>query len=178
MMGKKRSGFTLIELIIVIFLMLLIYSLVFTYYKKEQKRPQPLAPSNLKETLLRSIPSGEYATFLCTHECQTCYLRTGDKNRFVPYSDALDLEGTESYAVDGEEELSLLEYGKFNGEDVCLKIDFYPNKSSTQIVLKNPGGIYFLPAFFGKTRKVDTLEEAQAMWLENTNLVSDEGDYY
>jgi prepilin-type N-terminal cleavage/methylation domain-containing protein len=177
-MMRQRDGFSLIELIIVIFLMLLIYSLVFTYYQKKESGPQPLSPVNLKKVLRKTIPSGKYATFICTRSCEACYLRTGATNSFTHYDEEISLKKTEAYVMDQDESLSLQESGKFKGDDICLKIDFYPNGSSTQIVLKTPQNIYFLPAYFGNTQKVDTLEEAQELWLKNDTMASDRGDYY
>jgi prepilin-type N-terminal cleavage/methylation domain-containing protein len=177
-MMRNRSGFSLIELIIVIFLILLVYSLVFTHYQKEESGPQALSPSNFKEVMLKTIPSGKHATFICTHKCEMCYLRIGKENTFSLYDGKTDLKGSEMYVMDQDERLTLNEYGKFNGDDVCLKIDFYPNRSNTQMVLKSPQSVYFLPAYFGKIQKVSTLDEAQDLWLRNTGLVSDPGDYY
>lgn len=177
-MMRQRDGFSLIELIIVIFLMLLVYALVFTYYQKKESGVKPLSPANLKKELHKLIPSDKYATFICTRSCEACYLRIGETNSFTPYEEEISLKQTEAYTLDQDETLSLQEYGRFKGDDVCLKIDFYPNGSSTQIVLKTPQKSYFLPAYFGKTQQVDTLEEAQQLWLKNDTMVSDPGDYY
>jgi hypothetical protein len=57
-------------------------------------------------------------------------------------------------------------------------MDFYNNGSSTQIILKNDKGSYFLPAFFGEPQLFSSPEEAKEYWLRNHVLVSDSGAFY
>jgi len=90
----------------------------------------------------------------------------------------IDLKGVEAYTLDERESLSPLEYGRYQDQKICLRLDFYKNGSSTQIILKNREGVYFLPAFFGTPQKVDTLEEAKELWLKNSTLASNSGDFY
>jgi len=175
---QQRKGFTLIELIIVIFLILLIYSLVFTHYQKEQTKPPALTPLNLKETLYQTLPHGEHVTFLCIHKCRECYWKPDDAATYKRYTSRLNIKDSEVYVLDGEETLSKAQYGRFKDSEVCLMLEFFPNQSSTQIVLKNSEGTYFLPAYFGKPQKFNSLADAQAYWLANTRLISNSGDFY
>ena len=57
-------------------------------------------------------------------------------------------------------------------------MDFYNNGSSTQIILKNDKGSYFLPAFFGEPQEFASPEEAKEYWLRNSTAVSDSGEFY
>ena len=57
-------------------------------------------------------------------------------------------------------------------------IQFYSNQSSTQIILKQNDDVYFLPAFFGKAQKVESLDDAKELWLKDNPLVSNHGDFY
>jgi hypothetical protein len=57
-------------------------------------------------------------------------------------------------------------------------MDFYNNGSSTQIILENEKGAYFLPAFFGEAKQFDSPEDAKDYWLERSHLVSSSGEYY
>jgi hypothetical protein len=80
--------------------------------------------------------------------------------------------------MDQYESLSRIDYGRYQDKKICLIMDFYNNGSSTQIVLKNERGTYFLPAFFGEPQQFSSLQEAKEYWLENSALVSDSGDFY
>jgi hypothetical protein len=105
-------------------------------------------------------------------------LRNGVNSAFESYESNIDLKDTQVYTLDSRDSLLQLEYGRYEDHKICLILDFYKNGSATQIILKNDKGVYFLPAFFGKAQKVDSLEEAQNLWLKHSDLVSNSGDFY
>jgi prepilin-type N-terminal cleavage/methylation domain-containing protein len=177
-MPQLRKGFTLLELMIVVFLIVMIYALVFTYFSEEEKRPEALTPLTLKSALVEAGMINGHTTLLCTDECRRCYLRQGINGSFELYENRIDLQDAELYLLDADRELSLAEYGRYNDKKICLKLDFYPNGSSTKAVLKTPAGIFYLPAYFGKPREINSLEEAKELWLKDTELVSHTGDFY
>lgn len=177
-MPQLRKGFTLLELMIVIFLIVMIYALVFSYFSKEEKKPEALTPLTLKNALFDAGMISGHTTLLCTDKCRICYLRQGIPGSFEPYENGIDLQQAELYLLDADRELSLAEYGRYEDKKISLKLDFYPNGSSTKAVLKTPKGIFYLPAYFGKPREVDSLEEAKELWLKDTELVSNTGDFY
>lgn len=177
-MKRARAGFTLIELLIVIALILMVYTLVFTYFQKQEEKPQLLSPLTLKSSLLDSGQLIDHTTFLCINKCTTCYIKQGSNSPFKLYEAKLNLKDTAAYALDAYENLSEIEYGRFDDEEICLKLDFYPNGSSTKVILKHPDGVYYLPSFFGKPQQFDSLDDAKEYWQANTTLVSNTGDFY
>ncbi|MGC9350936.1 MAG: type II secretion system protein [Sulfurovum sp.] len=177
-MQTFRKGFTLIELMIVIFLIVMIYALVFTYFSEEEAKPDALTPLTLKSSLSDAGLLNGQTTLLCIDKCKTCYLRQGIESDFEPYENGVNLQDTEVYLLDGYNDLSPAEYGRYNDKKVCLKLDFYPNGSSTKAVLDTPEGVFYLPSYFGKPQKVDSLDAAKTLWLQDTQLVSGRGDFY
>ena len=97
---------------------------------------------------------------------------------FQPYEHGIDLKGTKAYTLDARDSLLQLEYGRYQDQKICLTLDFYKNGSSTQIILENESGVYFLPSFFGTPQEVDSLDEAKDLWLKNSDLASNSGDFY
>lgn len=97
---------------------------------------------------------------------------------FEVYENGIDLTDTQAYTLNNRNDLVDLEYGRYKDDKICLLIDFYPNGSSTQIILKQKDKAYFLPAFFGEPKEVKTIEEAKDLWLKNNALLSDKGDFY
>jgi len=177
-MKGSRGGFTLIELIIVVLLILTVYSLVFTYVKKNGGNPQALSALTLKSSLIDSGQMIGHTTFLCINRCTSCYIRHGINEAFTLYNGPIHLKDTIAYTLDASDSISKMEYGRYEDQPICLKLDFYPNGSSTKVILENPDGVYYLPSFFGNPQQVNTLEEATSLWLENTTLLSHIGDYY
>jgi hypothetical protein len=57
-------------------------------------------------------------------------------------------------------------------------MNFYPNGSSTQIILENENGAYFLPAYLAEPKVFESPEDARDYWLKYSELVSDNGEFY
>ena len=173
-----RYAFSLLELLIVIMIVSLVYFLGFSGVEKEINRPKALTPLNLKSTITHSkLFSGE-ATLLCINQCKNCYLRENLNMPFEAYDNKIDLLGTKAYTLNAYNELTELEPGRYQDQKIYLEMHFYKNGSSTQLILENQHGIYFLPAFFGEPQKIDSLEEAKRLWLSDSKAVMNRGDFY
>lgn len=173
-----RKGFSLIELLIVIMLISIVYYVGLDGVEMTKSKPKALTPLNLKENILSSELFESQATLLCISACKICYLRRGITSAFTEYTSAIDLHDVTAYTIDANDNLSEIEYQRFKDEKICLKMDFYPNGSSTQIILKQDKKSYFLPAFFGTPQAFDSPEEAQDYWLRYSRTLSDNGAFY
>lgn len=173
-----RKGFTLIELLIVIVIVSLVYFLGFEAIELDTKKPKALTPLNLKENIVSSDLFQQEATLICTDKCRTCYLRRGVSSAFEAYQSPIDLTEIKAYTIDQRDSLVRIEYGRYQDKQICLLMDFYPNGSSTQIILGNDMGSYFLPSFFGEPQTFDSPEEAKDYWLRNSRSVSDNGEFF
>jgi len=176
--SPHKKGFTLVELLIVVLLVSLIYFLGFSNIKLAKKEPKALSPLNLKETISASKNFTGQLSLLCVNKCKTCLLRHDISSGYQPYSHGIDLTDIKAYTIDSRNSLMQIEYERYDDKKVCLRMDFYPNGSSTQIILENKEGAYFLPAYFEKAKKFASVEDAKDYWLENTQLVSDGGEFY
>ncbi len=173
-----RKGFSLVELLIVILIISIVYFLGFDSIEVPDNKPKALTPLNLKSNIMKSKQFHGEATLLCVDKCQTCYLRKGINAAFTAYSDGIDLKNTQAYTLDNDDSLQEIEYGRYKDKKICLAIDFHRNGSSTQIILENESGVYFLPSFFKEAQKVESLDEAQELWTKDSKLVSNSGDFY
>ncbi len=173
-----QKAFSLLELIIVVVLIGILFGIGASNFKIAKAQPKALTPLNLKETIVKSAFFNGQATLMCTDKCKKCYLRQGLSSAFEPYENKIDLTGIKAYTIDARNTLRELEYERFNDEKICLVMDFYNNGSSTQIILENDTGAYFLPAFFGKPKRFDSPEDAKSYWLERSKAVANAGEYY
>jgi prepilin-type N-terminal cleavage/methylation domain-containing protein len=175
---KMHKGFSLIELLIVIIIISLVYFLGFSGMEKSTTKAKALTPLNLKSTVLKSELFQGKATLLCINKCRSCYIRKDINSPFKAYEEGINLKNIEAYTLDMRDSLERIDYGRYQDEKICLILNFYTNGSSTQIILKNKEAVYFLPAFFEEPQKVDSLEEAKGVWIKNSQLVSNSGDFY
>jgi len=175
---SSRSAFSLLELLVVIVIISIVYFLGFTGIEKEEKKPRALTALNLKSSIENSALFTGEGTLICIDQCKSCYFRNDITTPFEAYENKIDLAGTKVYTLDTQESLLQLEEGRYQDKKICLEMHFYRNGSSTQLILENRHGIYFLPAFFGEAQKVDSLEEAKELWLKNSRLAAGSGDFY
>jgi prepilin-type N-terminal cleavage/methylation domain-containing protein len=173
-----HKGFTLIELLIVVLLVSMVYLIGFSTIKLNKKKPKALTPSNLKHNIVSSQNFNGQTTLLCINDCKTCLLRRDISSPYQPYANNIDLTGIKAYSVDARNTLVRIEYERYNDKKVCLKMNFYPNGSSTQIILENEEGSYFLPSYLAKPKVFESPEDAKDYWLEHSQLVSDNGEFY
>ena len=143
-----------------------------------KKKPKALTPLNLKSNILSSELFNGQATLLCINQCRSCYLRTDVSSEFQEYTSPIDLKNIQAYTIDKYDALKRIEYGRYQDKKICLIMDFHHNGSSTQIILKNDLGSYFLPAFFGEPQAFASPEEAKEYWLRNSAAVSDSGEFH
>jgi len=176
--SNTRSAFSLLELLVVILIISIVYFLGFSGVDKSENKPKALTPLNLKTTIMHSALFSGEATLVCINKCSNCYLRQDISSPFEEYENKIDLAGTKVYTLDSQETLLEMTDKRYQDQKICLEMHFYKNGSSTQLILENNHGIYFLPAFFGEAKKVDTLIEAKDLWLKNNRLVANSGDFY
>jgi len=173
-----RRAFSLMELLIVIFIISLVYYLGFSGVELGKQKPKALTPMNLKENIVNSNLFSSHATLMCINKCKQCYMRKSISSSFEAYENKINLSDIKAYTLDATDSLIQIEYERYNDKKICLVMDFYANGSSTQIILEDEESSYFLPAFFGKAKKFDSPEDAKEYWLEKSQLVSNSGDFY
>ena len=175
---SSRKAFSLLELLLVIFIVSLVYFLGFSGFEKEKKRMPMLTPLKLKAEVMQSPLFRGEGTLICIDGCRSCYFREDITSPFEAYKGKTKLSHLKVYTLDRNDALTQIEYGRYQDQKICLQVDFYPNGSSTPLILQDDEGVYFLPAFFGEPKKVASLEEAKALWLKNNDLLQHQGDYY
>jgi prepilin-type N-terminal cleavage/methylation domain-containing protein len=173
-----NKGFSLLELLIVILIVSMVYVLGFRGLEVGETKPKALTPLNLKTNIISSELFRGEGTLLCVNQCRSCYFRSDISSPFEEYTSPIDLTNIQAYSLDRYDALVPIEYGRYQDQKICLIMDFFKNGSSTQIILKNEEGSYFLPAFFGEPQRFATPEEAKEYWLSNTALASDSGAFY
>ena len=173
-----RKGFSLLELLLVIFIISLVYFLGFEGFDKPKASDTPLTIENLKSNLVQSGKVTQGGIFLCTGQCDSCYYKNASDTTFKPYEGKIALTGTEAYFFNAQNALQKAEFGRFQDQKICLIIQFYPNGSSSRLILKNDKAVYLLPSYLGTAHTFKSLDEAQHFLTENTKTHLRNGDFY
>ena len=171
----SRKAFSLLELIIVVMIISISYMLVFSSMQKESKAPKALTPLNLKSSLLDSNLTG-IKEFICVNNFKECFIY--QNGVAIPYVNKISLKDISVYKIDEEDNSHKVDYGRYNDNKISLRFSIYSNNSSTQMIIKQNKNFFYLPTYFGEVKKVSSLDEAKKLWIENTELVSNSGDFY
>jgi prepilin-type N-terminal cleavage/methylation domain-containing protein len=178
-MPKLTKAFTLMELLIVIFIVALVYFLGFGAISWSSQKNTQLTPLTLKNTIQKSSFFKGEGKLICLDNCKSCYFQSDIKAPLIKIENKIELGSDISiYQLDKDDTLSKRDFGRFDDKKVCLIMDFYKNGSSTQMVIENSKGIYFLSAFFNTSTKVDTLSDAKRLWLRYNKHLQNLGDFY
>jgi hypothetical protein len=152
--------------------------LVFSEAVKETKREGKLDPLTLPSTLKSAFPYSEDIEFFCIKESRDCYIAKGAE--ILPFKGNINLgSNLEVYKVDKSDQLVQVEnFGRVQDEKITFRYTLYENGSTTQIILSNDEGVYYLPSYFGEPKKVDDLDSAKKLWLKDDFNLRDSGNFY
>ena len=177
-MPTNQKAFTLIELIIVVMIISLVGFLVFSEVVKQTKKPEKLEPLTLPSTLKRLFPIAEDIEFFCIQESTDCYIAKGAD--IIPYEGAVAFgKNLKVFVVDRDNQLVHLEdFGRIKDQKITLRYTLYANRSTSQMILSNDAGVYYLPTYFGEPKEVEDLGTAKELWIKEEYNLRDSGNYY
>jgi len=169
---RSHTGFSLIELLIVIALISLFGFMVFGSMKKSAIKKEPYGIKNLKKV----FKTASDAELLCIDKCTKCFIRTpGDTALQEVESELTELQ---AYIVDKDDNPQKIDFGRMDDHPICLRFRYYANGSTTQIILESEDKYFYFPSYFGKISIHTSIEEAADKWVENTKLLTSQGNYY
>ena len=173
-----KRGFSLFELIIVVMIVSLISFLTFSSAVKEEQKIEPLDPSTLPSTLRESFKGQGDVELYCINKCEECYVIQG--GNISPYDGGISFgKDVEIHLLDDDNHfVEMDDLGRIKDKKVCLRYHLYANGSTTQMVIVNNQGIYFLPSYFGKAKKVADMQEAKELWVKENYSLRDSGSFY
>ncbi|HIP51861.1 MAG TPA: type II secretion system protein [Campylobacterales bacterium] len=173
-----HKGFSLLELIVVVLIVSLIGFLVFSSAIKQQQKVKILDPTTLPSTLRESFKGQGDIELFCIKKCEECYIIQG--GNISPYDGGISFgQDVETHLLDDDNHfVEIDDLGRVKDKKVCLRYHLYANGSTTQMVIVNNQGIYFLPSYFGKAQKVADMEEAKELWVKEDYSLKDSGSFY
>lgn len=175
---KNSKAFTLLELIVVIFIITLVGAMMFSSLRKEEKKVKVLDSSTLPSEFRKTFKGQGDVELFCIKKCTECYIV--QHNQIIAYDGGIQFgKDLEIHKLDDDNQfVKIDELGRVKDKKICLRYHLYANGSTTQMVIKNDSGIYYLPSFFGKAKKVVDMDEAKELWIKENYNLRDSGSFY
>lgn len=176
---KFSRAFTLIELIIVIFLITLVGAMIFSSaIHDEQNEKKVLDPSTLPATFRKAFKDQGDVELFCINKFQECFVL--QNGQISSYDEGVHFgEGVKVYKLNDDNHFEKLDdLGRVKDKKVCFRYHLYSNGSTTQLVIQNNKGIFYLPSFFGDAQKVGSLDDAKELWIKPEYNLKDSGSFY
>jgi len=176
---RQHLAFTLIELIIVILIISLVGFMVFAEVKKQEEKADKVSPLSLPSALRKAFGNyREEIEFFCIHKSKECYIARGAE--ILPYEGLVKLGNeVEIYQLDRHDQMIQVdELGRIKDTKITFRYQLHANGSTSPMVIANSEGIYYLPSYFGKPQKVESLDEAKTLWIKPQYDLTDKGNYY
>jgi len=158
-----KKAFSLIELMIVIVIIGVVYTLVITKLQSVGEEKMTPSLSNLKEYLISLSRDAQSVRLLCLDDCSTCEV----------YADGVKIKEIESFFDDTIETyrydflqgaMPVKEAVFFNEEDVqesvCFSFSVDKNLVADQVIVVYKNRAYDYTTYFTQTPVYDYLEEA------------------
>jgi len=167
---EKRASFTLFELILVIVIIGIVYTLFIQNIEKLQ-RADSFGLEDLT-TYLKDFQNLNEVSLLCTDECETCTVYIGDQ----PTKHKLKLFSSEvvSYYVDKDGQFEQIKYAPLHiareEVPVCWKFTLYENGSVSESILTYNEKAYYFPTYFGEMQVFDRLDSLEQFLQERIKL--------
>jgi len=173
---KFKRGFTLVELLLAIFLVGLLSYFVFSNVGDTTKPKEVVTIANLPKVFQQNL-NGD-GEMICIDNCSKCYYITNSaKAQNAPLPMPLKVEN--EYILDPNNNAEKIKLGRFKDEKVCMRLRHYKNGSISQVILEVNGDFIFLPSYFGEGKKFGSLSEAVEYWLKDSQgKLQSKGEWY
>ena len=174
---NSKKAFTLIELLLAIFLVGLFAYFVFATPSAVTKPKMEVNASNLPAYLQKNLRgNGEV---VCIKKCKECYYITNSsKPQNAPLPLYLNVQA--EYTLDKNNNPQKLELGRYKDKKVCLRFRHYKNGSISQIILDlGESKFLFIPSYFGEGKLFNSLSDARDWWVRDSqNILRSRGEWY
>jgi prepilin-type N-terminal cleavage/methylation domain-containing protein len=177
-MKTSRAGMTLFELLIVMTIVGIVYSIGIFTLKKENITAPVLTISTLKTTLL-SLGQSSEIRLICDTSCQECRVLSNDgKVLTVAHLQSEETVSRYGFSRYGE----LQEWGKsvanINGNltQECFEFSLHPDGTVTPLILKNNNTFYAYTPLGDDKPYITKSEEDLRKFIFNESLYPLRGD--
>ncbi len=182
----KKRGFTLFELILVIFIIGILYTLVGISFDRFFSKDKEFKFENLKEFMKEFQKNDKLIKLVCYQNCQKCVVYEDEKIINDDLKLKLD-DKLKIYVIDEYGELVKVEFKERfidqsvefpELEKVCFEYKIYPNGSNSSFVVYNFAKYYIFNSYFSDVNVTSDEQLAKEQFLNRNYYPVNAGDYY
>jgi len=173
---KDRRGFTLVELLLAIFLVGILAYFTFATPNKVEEPKEIVTVSNLSKFFQTNLKGdGEV---ICINKCASCYYISSASNpRTLSFPMQLKVKG--EFILDKNDNPIKADLGRYKDKKICLRFRHYRNNSISQMILDLGDKVIFLPSYFGEGKEFNSINEAADWWVRDSqNRLKSRGDWH
>jgi len=161
-MRTRRNAFTLIELMLVVLIIGLVYSLALGSIKRAGTSEVTLRLENLEAQMLK-YSNNNHVEYICIDRCEKCYVYVDGKE--VKSVDSVVTSNVRLHRFDviyGSREIELRAF--FNADDqeerACFRYEIFADGSRTEMMVETPKKVVDFAGTFHTTTSYVNLSEA------------------
>ncbi len=158
-----KRAFSLFELIIVILLLGVIYTIFLPKLDFSQKTTDNLTLSNIKEYLL-TFDYNKSLALKCIDSTYECYVSVDGKIKEDILITGLFKQRPDVYSYDKEQnrlEFSRMELDTFEEHEVIFELKFNSNRKSKDLIVETSSSVFVFNALYLKPIKYEYLNDVQ-----------------
>jgi len=169
----KRDGFTLLEMMIVVVLIAIIYSLLLSKQKKVDQN-LTLDIAHPYRALLYRFWDHNHLSIVCEDRCKECFVYEDQKRVIKEIKPIFDKNNTPKvYIFSDNGSIKRADFIQLDPKQadkrVCFRYDLYGNGSSTEMLLEYKDKVVYLPPYFDNQKIFSSMQKAQE-YLDNLKM--------
>lgn len=177
---RESRAFTLFELILVIFIIGVIYTIIGISFDRFVADDREYKFENLK-ALLSEYQDRDRVELLCYQRCQECMILKD--NRVIKEDVELNLdENLEVFVLDEYGDFRRVEFAdrfiKGHFEKICLQFELFENMSQSEYIIYQNDRYYIFDSFFEDVNVTDNFSIAKEMLFNENIYPTSTGLYY
>ncbi len=177
MKSALKSSFTLVELLIVILIVSLVYTIFVQKISSKEYRLKKGGIQNIR-ALLRQYEFNESAKMVCIGKCMECSIYVDGKRRkdIEFFTKPVTVYDFDIHGILTQKEFVPI-FKKDEPKEVCFAYTLYPNGSASSFIVQEGNKYYVLYAYAKPVKVVDSLDKASELYDQSDWIPTDASEY-
>ena len=169
------------ELIVVILLLGIIFSLILTNYNTKQSTAQIPDLADLQHRLQKLNLQNNSIFYIYGKQCDKNLIQSDFETYKNPIKLTFDKK-SQTYGLDNDAKISIIDFGyetiDKKEQHICFKLNLIKGKFTDKYILKSDHKIFLFQPFFQQIKTYNTFNQAKEAYYQDNFIPLSEDDYY